>query len=401
MRCCISPLEETFYNLTNVQLMMSTGCNLSCRYCYQDDKKNKNMSKEVMESFIDFLCDTNPDVPVLIDFFGGEPLVNWPVMKYGLDLMDDLGLTKNKLYFMVSTNGTLITDEIAEYFRKYNVHINISIDGTPEKHNYERNNSYDKTIEGLHKLYDHGLCRDITARLTFPNNYFGSIEEHVRSVLNLGIPEVTFAAVLAGGITDEELSTYEESMYRTAILILKYVEYGLAVIPKYMRNFIMMEHINQDFKPRQPCHFKTNRGIVVDTDGVLFGCSIVPNSDFKEYSSKVYSDTVVGNVKYGIAYNRNIGDKYPCTTANAKNDCINCEAKSMCLPCAMENMLSSTRDYHLVADDKCKLIKARYRVALRIHNWILRNKFGSVAMSRLKENHLLGEDKYSISSLII
>ena len=256
---CISPLEETFYNLTNVQLLISTGCNLSCRYCYQDDKKNKNMSKEVMESFIDFLCDTNPDVPVLIDFFGGEPLVNWPVMKYGLNLMNDLGLTDHKLYFMISTNGTLITDEIAEYFRKYHVHINISIDGTPEKHNYERNNSYDKTIEGLRKLYDYGLNREITARLTFPNSYFGSMEEHVKSVLNLGIPEVTFATVLAGGITDEEIAIYEESMYRTAILILKYVEYGIAIIPKYMRNFIMMEHINPDFNPRPPCHFKTNK----------------------------------------------------------------------------------------------------------------------------------------------
>ncbi len=139
---------------------------------------------------------------------------------------------------------------------------------------------------------------------------------------------------------------------------------------------------------------------MVDTDGVLFGCSIAPNADFKEYSSKVYSDTVVGNIRYGIAYNRNIGDKYPCTTDNAKNDCANCEARNMCLPCAMENMLSSTRDYKLIADDKCKLNRAKYRVTLRVHEWILRNNFGSLVMTRLKENHLLGEDKYKMDSLI-
>ncbi len=370
----VSPLEETFYNIRNVQLMMSTGCNLSCRYCYQDDKKNKNMSKEVMESFIDFLCDTNPETSTLIDFFGGEPLVNWEIIKYGLELMEDLNLL-HKLYFMISTNGTLITDEIAYTLSKYNVHVNISVDGTPEKHNYERNNSYDKTIQGLRKLYNYGLCRDITARLTFPNNYFGNIEEHVKSVLNLGIPEVTFAAILAGGITEEELATYEESMYRTSILILKYVEYGLAVIPKYMRNLLSMEHLSSDFKPRRPCHFKTDTGFVVDTDGVLFGCSIAPNTDFEDH-------------------------QYPCTVNTAKNDCINCEARNMCTPCAMENMLSSTKDYHLVAEDKCALIRAKYRVALRIHDWILRNKFGSPTMSRLKENHSLGEDKYDLSLLM-
>ena len=399
MRCCISPLEETFYNLTNVQLLMSTGCNLSCRYCYQDDKKNKNMSKEVMESFIDFLCDTNPETSTLIDFFGGEPLVNWEIIKYGLELMEDLNLL-HKLYFMISTNGTLITDEIAYTLSKYNVHVNISVDGTPEKHNYERNNSYDKTLQGLRKLYDYGLCRDITARLTFPNNYFGNIEEHVKSVLNLGIPEVTFAAILAGGITDEELATYEESMYRTSILILKYVEYGLAVIPKYMRNLLSMEHLSSDFKPRRPCHFKTDSGFVVDTDGVLFGCSIAPNTDFEDHASQVYNECVVGDIRYGVSYNRNIGNQYPCTVNTAKNDCINCEARNMCTPCAMENMLSSTRDYHLVAEDKCALIRAKYRVALRIHNWILRNKFSSPTMSRLKENHSLGEDKYDLSLLM-
>lgn len=395
----VSPLEETFYNIRNVQLMMSTGCNLSCRYCYQDDKKNKNMSKEVMESFIDFLCDTNPETSTLIDFFGGEPLVNWEIIKYGLELMKDLNLL-HKLYFMISTNGTLITDEIAYTLSKYNVHVNISVDGTPEKHNYERNNSYDKTIQGLRKLYDYGLCRDITARLTFPNNYFGNIEEHVKSVLNLGIPEVTFAAILAGGITDEELATYEESMYRTSILILKYVEYGLAVIPKYMRNLLSMEHLSSDFKPRRPCHFKTDSGFVVDTDGVLFGCSIAPNTDFEDHASQVYNDCVVGDIRYGVSYNRNIGNQYPCTVNTAKNDCINCEARNMCTPCAMENMLSSTRDYHLVAEDKCALIRAKYRVALRIHDWILRNKFGSPTMSRLQENHRLGEDKYDLSLLM-
>ena len=395
----VSPLEETFYNIRNVQLMMSTGCNLSCRYCYQDDKKNKNMSKEVMESFIDFLCDTNPETSTLIDFFGGEPLVNWEIIKYGLELMEDLNLL-HKLYFMISTNGTLITDEIAYTLSKYNVHVNISVDGTPEKHNYERNNSYDKTIQGLRKLYDYGLCRDITARLTFPNNYFGNIEEHVKSVLNLGIPEVTFAAILAGGITDEELATYEESMYRTSILILKYVEYGLAVIPKYMRNLLSMEHLSSDFKPRRPCHFKTDTGFVVDTDGVLFGCSIVPNTDFEDHASQVYNDCVVGDIRYGVSYNRNIGNQYPCTVNTAKNDCINCEARNMCTPCAMENMLSSTKDYHLVAEDKCALIRAKYRVALRIHDWILRNKFGSPTMSRLKENHHLVEDKYDLSLLM-
>ena len=395
----VSPLEETFYNIRNVQLMMSTGCNLSCRYCYQDDKKNKNMSKEVMESFIDFLCDTNPETSTLIDFFGGEPLVNWEIIKYGLELMEDLNLL-HKLYFMISTNGTLITDEIAYTLSKYNVHVNISVDGTPEKHNYERNNSYDKTLQGLRKLYDYGLCRDITARLTFPNNYFGNIEEHVKSVLNLGIPEVTFAAILAGGITDEELATYEESMYRTSILILKYVEYGLAVIPKYMRNLLSMEHLSSDFKPRRPCHFKTNTGFVVDTDGVLFGCSIAPNTDFEDHASQVYNECVVGDIRYGVSYNRNIGNQYPCTVNTAKNDCINCEARNMCTPCAMENMLSSTRDYYLVAEDKCALIRAKYRVALRIHNWILRNKFGSPTMSRLKENHSLGEDKYDLSLLM-
>ena len=395
----VSPLEETFYNIRNVQLMMSTGCNLSCRYCYQDDKKNKNMSKEVMESFIDFLCDTNPETSTLIDFFGGEPLVNWEIIKYGLELMEDLNLL-HKLYFMISTNGTLITDEIAYTLSKYNVHVNISVDGTPEKHNYERNNSYDKTLQGLRKLYDYGLCRDITARLTFPNNYFGNIEEHVKSVLNLGILEVTFAAILAGGITDEELATYEESMYRTSILILKYVEYGLAVIPKYMRNLLSMEHLSSDFKPRRPCHFKTNTGFVVDTDGVLFGCSIAPNTDFEDHASQVYNECVVGDIRYGVSYNRNIGNQYPCTVNTAKNDCINCEARNMCTPCAMENMLSSTRDYHLVAEDKCALIRAKYRVALRIHDWILRNKFGSPTMSRLQENHRLGEDKYDLSLLM-
>ncbi|HHY46888.1 MAG TPA: radical SAM protein, partial [Firmicutes bacterium] len=119
-------------------LNVAHDCNLRCRYCFASSGNfgggPKLMSGEVARRSIDFLLDVSGRRKHCeVDFFGGEPLVNWPVVRdtvlYGLEKAGALGKT---VKFTITTNATLLDDEKIEFIKRYNMDIVLSLDGRPE-----------------------------------------------------------------------------------------------------------------------------------------------------------------------------------------------------------------------------------------------------------------------------
>lgn len=114
-------------------LIVSQCCNLKCTYCFLENEygnwKNLIMSQEVAKKAIDeFLSHTQAVgiVKPTIMLYGGEPLLNWEVVKYSVKY----AYSQNRnVEFSIVTNGTFINDDIAEFFKNYNIKISISIDG--------------------------------------------------------------------------------------------------------------------------------------------------------------------------------------------------------------------------------------------------------------------------------
>ncbi len=131
-------------------LHLTDYCNLRCRYCFIEGNmpegyKRQDMSEEVAERAIDKFGQviagrTFPKPPSIV-LYGGEPLVNWEVAKHGLEYLQQgqkSGRLPSRVDKILITNGTLITPEIAEELKRYEVMVSVSIDGPKDIHDLNR-----------------------------------------------------------------------------------------------------------------------------------------------------------------------------------------------------------------------------------------------------------------------
>lgn len=138
-------------------LHIAHDCNLACRYCFAEEGEYHGrralMSYEVGKKALDFLvANSGNRVNLEVDFFGGEPLLNWQVVKdlvaYGRSLEEP---NHKKFRFTLTTNGILLDDEILEFANKEMANLVLSIDGRKEIHDLMRpyrggQGSYDKVV---------------------------------------------------------------------------------------------------------------------------------------------------------------------------------------------------------------------------------------------------------------
>lgn len=132
--------------LIGLQLIVSNFCNFNCKYCFLNeehklrDNSEKNapsdMKLDVAKKAINFMIENikkNGNKILSIEFFGGEPLMNWRLIKEVLDFYGNGEKSEIAIEYTITTNGSLITNEVIDYFEKYNVHTIISFD-SPNSH---------------------------------------------------------------------------------------------------------------------------------------------------------------------------------------------------------------------------------------------------------------------------
>ena len=124
-------------------LMVTHACNLNCSYCYEPYKKNDymdtNLAKEIILREARFVEDSDHFDELEIDFMGGEPLMNFPLIKETVEWLEDGSISVPWVCF-ASTNGTLLTDEIKDWLRahKKTVNLGASYDGNSQMQSTNR-----------------------------------------------------------------------------------------------------------------------------------------------------------------------------------------------------------------------------------------------------------------------
>lgn len=160
-------LEEFIQNsLEMIQLEVTERCNLRCTYCVYNphfaEKRNygtRNMSQKTAFKAIDHLAESSKQQErIALAFYGGEPLLCFPLIKacvlYAREVMPE-----KELGFSITTNGTLITPDIAKFFSEEGIGVHVSLDGPEDIHDEYRKDahgygSFQRTIAGLKMLYD-------------------------------------------------------------------------------------------------------------------------------------------------------------------------------------------------------------------------------------------------------
>lgn len=197
------PLQSLVMNLTNQ-------CNLSCQYCYEfgadkvatPEGKPKFMDLETAKASVDFLLKESPGrQAVHITFFGGETLMNFPLLKqvveYATARATECGRTVD---FSLTTNATLLTSAIIEFLSENRIGVTVSMDGPPDLHDKLRvfangRGSYDIIEPRVKALIANHKTRPITARVTLTNGVADVIRIYRHLKDDLGFHEVGFAPV--------------------------------------------------------------------------------------------------------------------------------------------------------------------------------------------------------------
>ncbi len=187
-------------NISNISIEITRKCNLSCSYCYLGSNKEnvKIQKKTIINSIMFLLKDAvvekkNP----IIFFMGGEPLLDFSLIKWSVQKCRKLELSGYpRILFRITTNGTRITTKIANFLKKENFRVTLSLDGDEVTHNKFRKNhagkgSYNRLIKSLYYLQKIGVDYTIRATLTRNSlnitnifNTFSLLDIHSYMIIN-------------------------------------------------------------------------------------------------------------------------------------------------------------------------------------------------------------------------
>ena len=199
----------------HVTLHITTGCNMSCGYCYSPPKGKNDMSLEIARQSIDYIAEHYPPNTGII-FFGGEPLLRKDLIK------ETIAYSKTKstyFHYKVTTNGLLLDADFLEYANNEGLQVSISVDGNRQAHNTFRNfPDGTHTFNILKEKIDILLSRQPYAKclMTVTPETVAYYAESVDFLLNCGFRYVIVSLHYAGHWTDKHLQELKRQYKKIA-----------------------------------------------------------------------------------------------------------------------------------------------------------------------------------------
>lgn len=206
--------------LSTLVLNVNTGCNLSCSYCYKEDLdtpvNSLKMSFDTARQSIEMMLKESPNQDRYnVVFFGGEPLINMGLIRQVVSYAKQRFGELNKIVdFSLTTNATMLTPEIVDFFQQHRIGVAVSMDGPETIHNKNRitvggQGSYHVVRKKVDYLLSHYDARPVGARVTLTKGTtdIEAIFDHLFH--EVGFDEVGFAPVTSGDVSDYNLSESE------------------------------------------------------------------------------------------------------------------------------------------------------------------------------------------------
>ncbi|MGI9627063.1 MAG: quinohemoprotein amine dehydrogenase maturation protein [Longimicrobiales bacterium] len=331
-------LPQVDFPLTTMVLNVTNKCNLACTYCYEygEDKivdttcdtKPNYMSEETARQSVDFMFEESGTLPMAhLTFFGGETLLNFKVLKktlaYARQRGEELG---KEVDFSLTTNGTLLREEVIEWLAENRVGVTISIDGPKDMQDKMRvfkngMGSYDHAMPKIKMLLERHKSRPIGARVTLTRQTLDvtRIYNHLRD--EIGFWEVGFAPVTTAdgrgyAIEDEGFSKmlgqFEDLAADFLQAALENRHHGFSNVKD------TIEEIHKGVSKAFPCG--AGLGLMgVATDGDVALCHRFAGSD----------EHKVGSVYDGVDKKRQFEFLGHHHVTN-KTDCDTCWARPLC-----------------------------------------------------------------------
>ena len=342
-------------------------CNLNCSYCFASQGKYHGeralMSFEVGKRALDFLIENSGTRRNLeVDFFGGEPLMNFDVVKKLVEYARSIEKEKGKNFrFTLTTNGVLVDDDVIDFANKEMSNVVLSLDGRKEVHDryrvdYQGRGSYDTIVPKFQKFVKARGGKNYYMRGTFTHANPDFLED-IKTMLNLGFTELSMEPVVAAegdeaALTEEDKPVVMKQYEELAELMLKRDKEGKP---------FTFYHYMIDLAGG-PCIYKRISGCGSGTEymavtpwGDLYPChQFVGDEKFK-----------LGDIWHGVE-NKEIQNEFASCNVYARSECRDCWARLYCSGGCAANAYHATGSVKGVYKYGCDLFKNRMECAIAV-----------------------------------
>lgn len=342
-------------------------CNLNCSYCFASQGKYQGdralMSFEVGKQALDFLIAHSGNRRNLeVDFFGGEPLMNWEVVKQLVAYARTQEPIYNKNFrFTLTTNGMLINDDVIEFANREMHNVVLSLDGRKDVHDHFRKDyagqgSYDRIVPKFQKLVASRGGKGYYIRGTFTHNNIDFTND-IFHMADLGFTELSMEPVVCApddpyALTEEDLPILLEQYELLAKEMLRRKKEGKGFT--FYHYMLDLSH--------GPCIYKRITGCGSGTEymavtpwGELFPCH-------QFVGDSAYS---LGNVWDGITHPE-VQEQFRKCNAYSRPECKDCWAKFYCSGGCAANAYHATGNILGTYEYGCKLFKKRIECAIML-----------------------------------
>jgi len=359
--------EKTAGVVKALCLHIAHTCNLNCSYCFASQGKYHGdravMSFEVGKRALDFLIENSGNRRNLeVDFFGGEPLMNFEVVKQLVAYAREVEKKYNKNFrFTLTTNGMLIDDEVIDFANREMSNVVLSLDGRREVHDrfrvdYAGNGSYDKIVPKFQKLVRERGGKGYYMRGTFTHNNVDFLED-IKAMLDLGFNELSMEPVVCASgdpseLTEEDLPTVLKQYEDLAFLMLEKDKEGKP---------FTFYHYMIDLTGG-PCIYKRISGCGSGTEYM----AVTPWGDLYPCHQFVGEESFrLGDIWTGVT-NKEVQNDFAACNVYARPECRDCWARLYCSGGCAANAYHSTGSVRGVYEYGCRLFKKRMECAIMV-----------------------------------
>ena len=357
--------EKTSGVVKALCLHVAHTCNLNCAYCFASQGKYSGeravMSEEVGKRALDFLIENSGTRHNLeVDFFGGEPLMNFDVVKNLVASAREREKETGKNFrFTLTTNGVLIDDDVIDFANREMSNVVLSLDGRKEIHDefrvdYAGKGSFDKIVPKFQKLVEARGGKDYYMRGTFTHRNPDFVND-IRTMLDLGFDELSMEPVVCApddpaALNDSDLEMVMQQYEELASLMLERRRQGKP---------FTFYHYMIDLSGG-PCIYKRVSGCGSGTEymavtpwGDLYPChQFVGDEKFK-----------LGDIYNGVT-NTTLQNEFKQCNVYAHPECNDCWAKLYCSGGCAANAYHATGKITGIYENGCKLFRKRMECAI-------------------------------------
>ncbi len=356
----MSPIKALCLNIAH-------DCNLKCDYCFAAKGNCKGkaelMSLETAKKAIDFLIQHSGERKNLdLEFFGGEPLLNFEVVKETIIYAKKQAKNHNKKFnFTITTNGLLLTDEIMDFINKEIAIVVLSLDGRKKTNDRFRVanskfGTYDVIVPKFKKMVKFRNNKNYYIRGTYTKHNL-DFHKDIMHIYKLGFNKISMQPV----ICDSKLD-YAINKENLDTIFLEYEKLAHEIIKLKKNNSkIDFFSFNIDLE-HGPCVIKRIKSCGCGNEYV----AVTPNGDiFPCHQFVGYNEYNMGNINQNI-FNYNIKNQFLKTTIYHKEKCKNCWAKFYCSGGCNANNYQFNNNVLMPHETSCAIMKKRLECALMI-----------------------------------